>query len=300
MYQDCAAGVSFNVAAKCFKGVIKVSLHGLCISACYFETMCTSTKWLHVQTLLDHMTLRVCMKQLFVIIVLHAVQDSIGVHMDVCVHAPEHSVGAGHGATEGITVVLYAHVPIQCLDVLERMCGTDMYQYSAWMVQAKPNKLQLPGDFCSALDLDTREKWAFFSRIEPLFSNCPSAGVRRNSLFHASSASAIDASFCQASLLEGSKSWCDQVLINQVINSAPEVAEHYMGVLAKFAYAGLFTISQRQVLDHFATGSWEPMTHQPLVAETDANLLQNASVIATELLKSLADMRVCFNSRAPM
>ena len=168
------------------------------------------------------------------------------------------------------------------------------------LTSCEPNKLQLPGNFCSALGLDTREKWAFFSHIEPLFSNCPSAGVRRNSLFHASSASAIDASFCQASLLEGSVSRFDQVLLDQVVNSAPEVAEHYMGVLAKFAYGGLFTTGQQQVLDQFASGSWERMTQQPLVSETDAESLQIASDLAAALLEYMADARLCFGPQDAM
>ena len=87
------------------------------------------------------------------------------------------------------------------------------------------------------------------------------------------------------------------VHINQAVTSPPEVAQYYFGVLAKLAYGITFDKVQ-PVVDHFATGSCEPIAQEPLEANPDAKALQAASDIATAVLDNMAQAYLHFGSKA--
>ena len=215
------------------------------------------------------------------------------IHVQVGAHAPDLSVCTGHGATQGIAILGFTGM---WQDVVLMSRTGYVAQTCVWVVQMKPNKLQLPGNFCTALGLNTRDKWSLFLRTETLFSNCPTAGVRRKGLFQNTSASAIDASFCLAHVTTGRMSVSHGSLSHQALSSPPEVADWYLEVLAKMAYYISCYLSQ-EVLDHFATNSSDPMDHEPLVSETDAKV---AGQFAATILDFVADARPCFIAQGPM
>ena len=172
-------------------------------------------------------------------------------------------------------------------------------QTCIWAVQMKPNKLQLPGNFCTALGLTTREKWSFFHRTEPLFSSCPTSGVTRKGLFKDNSASAIDASFCLACVIADRMSVFRASHLYFTLSSPPEVADWYLEVLAKVAYTTSCNVSQ-EVVDHFATSSSEPMSHEPHTSETDFITTKLAGQLAARALGYLADAHPCCSTQGPM